>query len=87
MIEISTTETVNDFHRILRLVDKGQSVRILNHGRVRARLVPDSGFMTGKEAARLFAGFHATKEDVEAANAIKKNLMMMRKEEQNALDH
>ena len=87
MIEVSITQTVNEFHRLLKLVDKGESIRITNHGRARARLVPDSGFMSSSEFARIFDGYQATDADKATADDIAKNIVALDTEEDNALAH
>jgi hypothetical protein len=56
MIEVSTTRTINEFHQLLKLVDRGESIRITNHGKARARIIQDFGFMSGAEAAMDFQG-------------------------------
>lgn len=87
MIEVSTAETANDIHRLLRMVDSGQSVRITRHGRPRARLVPDAGFMSGEEFAKVFAGYQATDADRAAADEIEAEITRLNAEEDRALDH
>jgi prevent-host-death family protein len=87
MIEVSVTETVNEFHRLLKLVDKGESIRITNHGRPRARLIPDTGFMSGAEFSRVFEGYRATEADKAAADEVEKQIAALDAEENDALAH
>jgi antitoxin (DNA-binding transcriptional repressor) of toxin-antitoxin stability system len=87
MIEVSTTQTINEFHQLLKLVDRGESIRIMNHGRARARIVPDCGFMSGAEFARVFDGYQATATDKSAAEAIAENIAVLDQEEGDALAH
>jgi len=63
MIEVSTTRTINEFHQLLKLVDRGESIRITNHGKARARIIQDFGFMSGAEAAMVFSGWRANQLD------------------------
>jgi len=56
------------------MIEAGQSVRITKHGRPVARLVPDHGFMSGKEFAKLFSGYSADAVDKAGAKQIAKNI-------------
>ena len=87
MIEVSTSQTINDFHKLLKLVDRGESIRITNHGKARARIVPDFGFMSGAEFSQVFDGWKATSLDQAAADEIEKNIGALNREEENALAH
>jgi len=51
------------------------------------RMVRDSGFMTGEEAARCFAGYRATDADKAAADAIADKLVEIREEAAHAMPH
>jgi antitoxin (DNA-binding transcriptional repressor) of toxin-antitoxin stability system len=79
MIAVTATEGANSFHRLLELAERGETVRILKHGRVRAKIVQDTDFMDGKAVARIFAGYRATELDKAAADEIGKNLQAMKK--------
>jgi antitoxin (DNA-binding transcriptional repressor) of toxin-antitoxin stability system len=88
MIEVSTTQGVNEFHQLLKLVERGESVRIMNHGRARARLVPDTGFISGAETLRLFYSWKGNALDQSAASEIEKNIEALNREaDPDALAH
>jgi len=87
MIEVSATDAVNDFHRLLARVQRGETVRILKHGRASARIVPDCDFMSGKDFAGVFTGYKATALDKSAADAIEANIAHLDAETDNALAH
>ncbi|HEX3625592.1 MAG TPA: type II toxin-antitoxin system prevent-host-death family antitoxin [Verrucomicrobiae bacterium] len=87
MIEVSTTEAVNEFHRLLSRVERGETVRIRKHGRASARIVPDTDFMSGKAFANVFAGYKATAEDRAAADAIAAKIAELDAEFDHALAH
>jgi prevent-host-death family protein len=87
MIEVSTTRAVNEFHRLLNKVERGETVRIRKHGRASARIVPDCDFMSGEDFARVFAGYKATALDRAAADAIAANLAAFDAEADHALAH
>ena len=70
MIEVSSTEAVNEFQRLLNKVERGETVRIQKQGRVLARIVPHCDFMSGEAAARLFEGYEATALDKAAGDAV-----------------
>jgi len=80
----SATAVARKFSEYLSKVENGQTVQIAKHGKIVARLIPDCGFMDGKEAAALFADHVA---DPEAADAIEKELARLRQEEDDALAH
>ncbi len=87
MIEVSASQTLDQFHQLLKLVDRGESIRIMNHGRARARIVPDCGFMSGAEFSRVFDGYQATESDRSAAAAVTQNIAALDQEEADALAH
>ena len=72
------------FSEFLGKVEHGQSLQILKHGKIVARLIPDCGFMDGKQAAALFAD-HVP--DPETASAIEKELARLKQEDEDALAH
>ena len=72
------------FSEFLRKVEHGRSIQVLRHGRTVARLVPDCDFMDGRRAAEFFRGHIG---DAAAANAIEKEILKIRQEEENALAH
>jgi hypothetical protein len=88
MIAVSATEGANSFHRLLELVERGETVRITKHGRVRAKIVRDVDFMDGKEFARIFKNYKVTDLDKAAADEIEKNIKAMKKRSrEKILDH
>jgi prevent-host-death family protein len=87
VITVTSTEGVNSFHQLLERVAQGESVRILKHGRVRARLVPDCDFMGSRDMARLFAGYQADDLDRAAAEAVAVNLQALDQEADETLAH
>ena len=72
------------FAEFLAKVERGETIRIRDHGRMVARMVPDCDFMLGSQAAALFKNHRA---DSEAANAIAGELRKLALEAENALDH
>ena len=84
MKQASATAVARKFSEFLGKVEHGQSVQIVKHGKVVARLVPDCDFMDGKRVAALFAD-HVP--DPETADAIEKELTRLRQEEDDALAH
>ena len=84
MKQASATAVARNFSEYLSKVEHGQTVQIAKHGKVVARLVPDCGFMDGKQAAALFAG---QKADPETADAIERELARLKQEEDDALAH
>lgn len=87
MIEVSTTQAVNEFHRLLNKVERGETIRIRKHGRASARIVPDCDFMSGEAFASVFAGYKATALDKAAADAIAANIAELDAETDHALAH
>ncbi|MGH7976531.1 MAG: type II toxin-antitoxin system Phd/YefM family antitoxin [Limisphaerales bacterium] len=87
MIAVSSTEGANSFHRLLELVERGETVRILKHGRVRAKIVRDVDFMDGSEFAKILKNYKATKLDKAAADEIGKNIKMIERQAERDLDH
>ena len=71
------TVVVRKFGQYLDLVEAGQSIRITKRGRPVARLVPDRGFMSGKEAAELFRGYKADAREKAAAEEIARNVRQL----------
>jgi antitoxin (DNA-binding transcriptional repressor) of toxin-antitoxin stability system len=84
MKQASATAVARKFSQYLGKVEHGQSLQIVKHGKIVARLVPDCGFMDGKEAAALFAHH---KSDPETADAIERELARLKQEEDDALAH
>jgi prevent-host-death family protein len=84
MKRASATAVARKFSHFLGEVEHGHAVQILKHGRPVARLVPDCGFMDGKRAAALFAD-HVP--DPQTANAIERELLRLKQEEDDALAH
>ena len=82
-----STAVVRQFGQYLTLVEAGQSIRITKHGRPVARLVPDRGFMSGKEAAALFRTYRPDKLDRAAADAIADQIAQLDREAEDALAH
>ncbi len=74
MITVTAAEGKNSFPELLERVERGETVRILKHGRARARLVPDCDFMSGADFAKLFEGYQATALDRAAAEEIAANI-------------
>jgi antitoxin (DNA-binding transcriptional repressor) of toxin-antitoxin stability system len=87
MIIVSATQGVNSFHQLLAKVEHGETVKILKHGKARARIVPDCDFMTGEAIARVFNGYHATAADRSTADAVANNIRQLDQEGENALAH
>jgi prevent-host-death family protein len=87
MITVSATEGVNSFHQLLERVAQGETVRILKHGRARARLVPDCDFMSSQEMVRLFTGYQADALDQAAADAVAANIQALDRETDETLAH
>ena len=87
MITVTSTEGVNSFHRLLDQVGQGETVRILKHGRARARLVPDCDFMSSAEFSKVFRGYKATDLDVAVADEIESHIKQLDKEYDDSLAH
>ena len=68
-------------------MDRGETVRITNHGKPRARIVPDAGFMTSSEFARVFEDYKAGAADKAAADAVAGCIAQLDAEEGDALAH
>jgi antitoxin (DNA-binding transcriptional repressor) of toxin-antitoxin stability system len=83
MIESTAANMAQHFTEFLAKVERGETIRIHDQGRVVARMVPDCDFMPGPQAAELFRGH---RPDAEAANAIASELNKLRLESENALD-
>ncbi|MHC1762748.1 MAG: type II toxin-antitoxin system Phd/YefM family antitoxin [Verrucomicrobiia bacterium] len=81
------TTVVRQFGRYLGMIEAGQSIRITKHGRPVARLVPDPGFMSGKEFAQVFASYRADAVDKATAKEIAKNIAQLNAEVDDALAH
>jgi antitoxin (DNA-binding transcriptional repressor) of toxin-antitoxin stability system len=82
MRRITATAAARAFGDLLGLVEHGQSVQILRHGRAVARMSPDVDFMSGRQAAALFRGQRA---DPAAAAAVAAQLARLKEEEDHAL--
>ena len=67
MIESTAANMAENFTEFLAKVERGETIRIRDHGRMVARMVPDCDFMPGRQAAALFREHRG---DAEAANAI-----------------
>lgn len=84
MIETTASDMARGFHEFLGRVEHGETVLIRKHGRTVARMIPDTGFMSGRSAAALFRS-HAA--DTEAADAIEAEIQKLDKETGRALAH
>jgi len=84
MKKATATAVARKFSEFLGHVEHVQSVQIVKHGKIVARLVPDCDFMDGREAAALFAT-HVS--DPETAGAIEMELARLKQEEEDALAH
>ena len=87
MITVSATEGVNTFQQRLERVAQGETVRILKHGRARARLVPDCDFISSREMEQLFASHQADALDQATADAVAANIQAFDQEQDETLDH
>ena len=87
MIEATATDVARAFHQFLGKVEHGETVLIRRHGRTVAKLVPDSAFMSGKQAADLFRSHQANALDKEAASAIEAQISKLDAETAHALAH
>ena len=83
MIESTAANMAQHFADFLAKVERGETIRIRDQGRMVARMVPDCDFMPGQQAAELFRGHQA---DADAANAIAGELRKLDLESENALD-
>jgi antitoxin (DNA-binding transcriptional repressor) of toxin-antitoxin stability system len=84
MIESTAANMAQHFTELLAKVERGETIRIRDQGRLVARIVPDCDFMPGQQAAELFRGHRA---DAEAADAIASELRKLDLESENAPDH
>jgi antitoxin (DNA-binding transcriptional repressor) of toxin-antitoxin stability system len=84
MIESTAANMARHFTEYLAKVERGETIRIRDQGRMVARMVPDCDFMPGPQAAELFRGHRA---DDEAASAIADELRKLHLESEDALDH
>ena len=87
MIEATATDLVRSVRDYLDKVQRGETVQIRRNGKAIAKLIPDSDFMSGKEAARLFASYKAGEDDKRAADAVEDEIRKLDQEAQNALAH
>jgi prevent-host-death family protein len=87
MITVTATEGVNSFHQLLERVAQGETVRILKHGRARARLVPDCDFMSSQDMSRLFTGYQADTLDHATADAVARNIQASDQEADETVAH
>lgn len=83
MIEATSTGMARNFHAFLGKVEHGETVVIRKHGRTVARMVPDSEFMSGQEAADLF---RSHKGDAETAAAVEAEIKKLDQEEAGSGD-
>ena len=83
MIESTAANMARHFTEFLGKVERGETIRIRDQGRMVARMVPDCDFMPGQQAAELFRGHRA---DAEAANALAGEISKLDLESENALD-
>ncbi len=83
MIESTAANMAQHFTEFLAKVERGETIRIRDQGRMVARMAPDCDFMPGKQAAELFRGHQA---DAEAANAIAGELRKLHLESEDAMD-
>jgi antitoxin (DNA-binding transcriptional repressor) of toxin-antitoxin stability system len=84
MQQTTAAAAAKNFLHYLDLVEHGQTVRIRNHGRVVARMVPDCDFMAGREAADLF---RSHRPDPEAADAVAAALRKLEADAEHDLAH
>jgi antitoxin (DNA-binding transcriptional repressor) of toxin-antitoxin stability system len=84
MIESTAANVSEHFAEFLAKVQRGEIIRIRDHGRLVARMMPDCDFMPGPQAAAFFSGHRA---DAEAANAIAGELSKLHLESESGLDH
>ena len=84
MIESSAANMAQHFTEFLAKVERGETIRIRDQGRMVARMVPDCDFMPGQQAVEFFRGHRA---DAEAASAIASELRKLDLESEDALDH
>jgi antitoxin (DNA-binding transcriptional repressor) of toxin-antitoxin stability system len=87
MIEATAAAIARAFHDFLGKVQRGETVVIRKHGRAIARLIPDSGFMSGKKAADLFRTHRAVELDRQTAQAIQIEIAKLDQEADRALAH
>ena len=87
MIEATAIKMAQSFPEFLGKVEQGETVRITKNGRLVARLVPETGFMSGKAAAGVFESYQAGAEDLAAADAIALEIKKLDEEAARALDH
>ncbi len=82
-----STTVEQQFEHFLNLVKTGQTIRITKLGRPVARLVPELEFMSGKEFAKLFAGYQADALDKATADEVARNIAQFDAEVDDALAH
>ena len=87
MIEVSTTNAVNQFHRLLSRLSVEKLCAFSTHGRAKARLIPDCDFLPVQEFAAIFKNYHLSRHDVQVAEAIGRNIRRLDQEELDALAH
>jgi hypothetical protein len=87
MIELTVADAANQFQQLFARAAAGEVVSIGERGSRRVRMVRDSGFMSGPEAARCFAAYQATAAEAAAADAIAAKLTELDEEEERALAH
>jgi antitoxin (DNA-binding transcriptional repressor) of toxin-antitoxin stability system len=84
VIESTAADMARHFTDFLAKVERGETVRIRDDGRLVARIVPDCDFVPGPQAAELF---REHRPDTEAADAIANELRRLDLESEDALDH
>ena len=87
MIELTVSDAASQFHQLFARAAAGEVVKIREHATRRVQMVRDTGFMSGTEAARCFAGYQATAADVAAADAIAAKVAELDQEGERALAH
>ena len=87
MIEATASDMARGLHGFLDKAQHGETVLIRKHGKAVARLVPDSDFMDGKQAANLFRSHKAGDADKRAADAIEAQIRQLDQQTEDALAH
>ena len=87
MIEATATDVARAFSDYLERARAGETVLIRKNGKAVARLVRDSDFMDGRQAASLFQSYKATQADKRAADAVEAEIRKLDQETDAALAH
>ena len=87
MIEATATDLVRGVRDYLDRVQRGETVQIRRNGKAIARMIPDSDFMDGKQAASLFLSYRAEDADKRAADAIEGEIRKLDQETNHGLAH